>query len=173
MTDEHVDNTLGPLRALLWFGFGWGLLLVLLSFVMPIATVSSGHDGPQQISAFHAYGPVGLLPAIGILATAVLSAGLLAFGRRAPSRTSLSLAEGVAALVFIVGWLAPVALHLPGLLALPLAISIPSAALTSEVLRHLTPPAGRSGLSTLSTQAGAASGPPAGTWIARGVDDQL
>ena len=147
-----MNKPLGPVRALLWFGIGWGLLLVLLSFVMPIVTVSSGHDGPQpRISAFHAYGPVSLLPAIGILATAVLSAGLLAFGRRAPSRTSLSLAEGVAALVFIVGWLAPVALHLAGLLALPLAISIPSAALTSEVLRHLTPPISSRGVATRST----------------------
>jgi hypothetical protein len=144
-----MNKQLGPVRALLWFGIGWGLLLVLLSFVMPIVTVSSGHDVPQpRISA---YGPVGLLPAIGILATAVLSAGLLAFGRRAPSRTSLSLAEGVAALVFIVGWLAPVALHLAGLLALPLAISIPSAALTSEVLRHLTPPISSRGVVTRST----------------------
>lgn len=141
-----------PLRALLWFGIGWGLLLVLLSFVMPIITVSSGYDGPQpRISAFHAYGPVGLLPAIGILATAALASGLLAFGRRAPSRTSLSLAEGVAALVFIVGWLAPVALHSAGLLALPLAISIPSATLTSEVLRHLTPPISSRGVATRST----------------------
>ena len=145
-----MNKTLRPVRAFLWFGLGWGLLLVLLSFVMPIATVSSGYDGPEQISAFHAYGPVGLLPAIGFLTTAVLSAGLLAFGRRAPSRTSLSLAEGVAALVFIVGWLAPVALHLPGLLALPLAISIPSAALTSEVLRHLTPPISSRGVATRS-----------------------
>ena len=147
-----MNKPLVGVRALLWFGFGWGLLLVLLSFVMPIVTVSSGHDGPQpRISAFHAYGPLGLLPAIGILATAVLSAGLLAFGRRAPSRTSLSLAEGVAALVFSVGWLAPVALHLAGLLALPLAISIPSAALTSEVLRHLTPPISSRGMATRST----------------------
>ena len=146
-----MNKTLRPVRAFLWFGFGWGLLLVLLSFVMPIATVSSGYDGPEQISAFHAYGPVGLLPAIGFLATAVLSAGLLAFGRRAPSRTSLSLAEGVAAFVFVVGWLAPVALRLPGLLALPLASSIPSAALTSEVLRHVTPPISSRGVATRST----------------------
>lgn len=47
-----MDEPLGPLRALLWFGLGWGLLLVLLSFVMPIVTVSSGHDGPQpRVSA--------------------------------------------------------------------------------------------------------------------------
>lgn len=136
-----MNKPLGAVRALLWFGLGWGLLLVLLSFVMPIVTVSSGHDGPQpRISAFHAYGLVGLLPAIGILAAVVISAGLLAFGRRTPSRTSLSLAEGVAALVFIVVMLAPVALHFAGLLALPLAISIPAGALTSEVLRHLTAP---------------------------------
>lgn len=37
----------GSLRALLWFALEWGLLLVLLSFVMPIVTVWSGHDGPQ------------------------------------------------------------------------------------------------------------------------------
>lgn len=151
-----MHKTLRPVRAFLWFGFGWGLLLVLLSFVMPIATMSSGYDGPQQISAFHAYGPIGLLPAIGILATAVLSAGLLAFGRRAPSRTSLSLAEGVAALVFIVGWLAPVVLRLPGLLALPVAIFIPSAALTSEVLRHVTPQISLGGVATRSAEGGGA-----------------
>jgi len=146
-----MDKPLGPLRALLWFGLGWGLLLVLLSFVLPIATVSSGQDGPQpRVSAFHAYGLVGILPAIGILAAVVLSAWLLAFGWHAPSRTLLTLAEGVAGLVFIVGMLAPLALHFAGVLVLPLAISIPAAALTSEVLRHLTPPAGRSGVSTLS-----------------------
>ncbi len=72
-------------------GLGWGLLLLLLSFVMPIATEPSGHDGRQQrISAFHAYGLVGLLPAMGILSVVVLSSGLLAFGRRTPSRTCLS-----------------------------------------------------------------------------------
>jgi hypothetical protein len=132
---------LGAVRALLWFSLGWGLFLVLLSFVMPIATLSSGYDGPQlRLSAFDAYGLVGLLPAVGILAAVVLTAGLLAFGRRTPSRTSLSLAEGVAALVFIVLWLAPLVLRLVGLLPLPLAISILAAALTSEVLRQLTPP---------------------------------
>jgi len=147
-----MNQQLGGVRALLWFSLGWGLLLVLLSFVMPIATESSGYDGHQQrISAFHAYGLVGLLPAIGILAVVVLSSGLLAFGRRTPSRTCLSLAEGVAALAFIIGWLAPVALHLVGLLAIPLAISIPSAALTTEVLRHLTPTTSTGGVSTLST----------------------
>ena len=127
----------GPVRALLWFGIGWGLLLVLLSFVMPIITVSSDYDGPQpRISAFHAYGPVGLLPAIGILATAALASGLLAFGRRAPSRTMLSLAEGVAGLRFIVGLFPSVAFLGLGVFVLPLAASILAAALTSEVLRQ-------------------------------------
>jgi hypothetical protein len=93
---------------------------------------------------------VGILPAIGILTAVVLSAWLLAFGRHAPSRKSLTLAKGVAGLVFIVGMLAPLALHFAGVLVLPLAISIPAAALTSEVLRHLTPPAGGGGVSTLS-----------------------
>ena len=147
-----MNQPLGGVRALLWFGLGWGLLLVLLSFVMPIATVSSGPDGREpRITTFHAYGLVGLLPAIGILAAVVLSSGLLAFGRRTPSRTCLSLAEGVAALVFIVAWLAPVALHLVGLLAIPLAISLPAAVLTSEALSHLPPPTSSGGNSTLST----------------------
>lgn len=131
-----MNKPLGPLRALLWFGLGWGLLLVLLSFVLPIVTMWSGHDGPQpRVSAFRAYGLVGVLPAMGILAAVVLSLWLLAFGRQAPSRTSLTLAEGIAGLVFIVGLLAPVVLHFAGLLVLPLAISIVAAALTSEVLR--------------------------------------
>lgn len=140
--DEHMTKPLGPLRALLWFSFGWGLFLVLLSFVMPIVTVWSGHDGPQpRISAFRAYGLVGILPAIGILAAVVLSARLLAFGRRAPSRASLTLAEGVAGLLFIVGLFPPVA-FLPvaflglGVFVLPLAASILAAALTAEVLRQ-------------------------------------
>lgn len=52
---EKMNQQLGGVRALLWFSLGWGLLLVLLSFVMPIATESSGYDGRQQrISAFHA-----------------------------------------------------------------------------------------------------------------------
>ena len=140
--DEHMTKPRGPLRALLWFSFGWGLFLVLLSFVMPIVTVWSGHDGPQpRISAFGAYGLVGILPAIGILAAVVLSARLLAFGRRAPSRTSLTLAEGVAGLLFIVGLFPPVD-FLPvaflglGVFVLPLAASVLAAALTSEVLRQ-------------------------------------
>ena len=140
--DEHMTKPLGPLRALLWFSFGWGLFLVLLSFVMPIVTVWSGHDGPQpRISAFRAYGLVGILPAIGILAAVVLSARLLAFGRRAPSRASLTLAEVVAGLLFIVGLFPPVD-FLPvaflglGVFVLPLAASVLAAALTSEVLRQ-------------------------------------
>lgn len=64
----------------------------------------------------------GVLPAILILAAAILSAWLLAFGRQTPSRASLSLAEGIAGLFVIAGLLAPVAFHLAGLLVLPLAI---------------------------------------------------
>lgn len=132
-----MGRALGLLRALLWFALGWGLLLVLLSFVMPIVTVWSGHDGPQpRVSASRAYGLVGVLPAIVILAAAVLSAWLLAFGRQTPSRASLTLAEGIAGLFFIVGLLAPVAFHFEGLFVLPLAISIPAAALGTEVLRQ-------------------------------------
>ncbi|HEY8654163.1 MAG TPA: hypothetical protein VIL87_13910 [Dermatophilaceae bacterium] len=114
-----------------------GLFLVLLSFVMPIVTVWSGHDGPQpRISAFRAYGLVGILPAIGILAAVVLSARLLAFGRRAPSRASLTLAEGIAGLLFIVVLFPPVAFLGYSVFVLPLAASILAAALTSEVQRQ-------------------------------------
>jgi hypothetical protein len=135
-----MNKVLGPVRALLWFALGWGLLVAMLSFVMPIVTVMSGHDGPQpRVSAFRAYGLVGLLPAIAILAAVVLSAGLLAFGRRAPSRTSLTLAEGMAGIVLFGGLLALVAFHFAGVLVLPVAISIVSAAMTSEVLRQSVP----------------------------------
>jgi hypothetical protein len=135
--EDNVHSKLGPVRALLWFGLAWGLFIALLSFVLPIVTAVSSLDGPQpRVSVFRAYGLVGLVPAAGMLAAVVLPAWLLAFGRHAPSRASLTMAEGVAGLIFIAGLLAPLVLRLPGLLILPVAVAIPSAALGSEVLRQ-------------------------------------
>jgi hypothetical protein len=81
-------------------------------------------------------GWIGTLPAAGFLAASLLTAWLLAFGRHAPSRASLTLAEVTTALVVIGGLLALVFFHLAGLLVIPLAGSLLAATITSEVLRQ-------------------------------------
>ena len=104
---------------------------------MPVVTVMSRHDGLQpRVSAVRAYGLAGVLPAMGFLVAVVLTASLLAFGRHAPSRASLTSAEGMAGLVLMVGLLAPSAFHVPGSVRALLAIVVATAVVTSEVLRQ-------------------------------------
>ena len=131
--DGPMDTPQRPIQVLLWFAVVWGLLLVLLGWVDPIVTLA----GPQQgMGAIQYSGWVGTLPATGFLAASLLTSWLLAFGRPAPSRASLTLAEGITGLVVIGGLLALVFFHLVGLLVMPLVAAIMTATLTSEVLRQ-------------------------------------
>jgi hypothetical protein len=128
-----MDKPQRPIQVLLWFAVVWGLLLVLLGWVDPIVTFA----GPQQgMGAIQYSGWVGPLPATGFLAASLLTFWLLAFGQHAPSRASLTLAEGITGLVVIGGLLALVFFNFSGLLVIPLAGSLVAATITSEVLRQ-------------------------------------
>ena len=134
---EHGRKQSALLQALLWFAPAWGVLLVLLSFVLPVVTVLSGYDGVQpQVSLVQDYGLAGALPAVASLFAAVLTAWLLRFGRRAPSRASLIWAECVAGPMILIGLLAPVVFRRVGLLLVPLAASLLVAIVISEELRR-------------------------------------
>lgn len=113
-----------PARVFLWFALAWGLLLVLLSFALPVVTVLTGRDGRQpRLSLVRAYGLAGALPAVAILAATVLAAWLLGFGRHAPARAPLAWARGIAVLTLVVALVTTATLHI-GVLILPLALAL-------------------------------------------------
>lgn len=128
-----MDTPPRSIKVLLWFAVAWGLPLVWLGWVDPIVTLA----GPQQgRGAIEYSGWIGTLPATGFLAASLLTAWLLAFGKHAPSRASLTLAECITGLVGIGGLLALVFFHLAGFLVMPLVAALMTATITSEVLHQ-------------------------------------
>jgi len=132
---EVAVNQPTPLtRTMLVCAFAWSLLVFGAAFVQPVVTLQNvAVQGPQpRVSLVSYFGLWGALPSAVVLVVVILVARLLGFGGSTASSRRIVLARVLASALLVTNFIAVAFTHLVGLSALPVAIAVVIAAVTTR-----------------------------------------